>query len=118
MRTVYRSFASVLSTLIATAAFAADEITVQKSAVGCQANRWTSIGTFDSGEAISISGIDNSWTAIRVRSTSTLAEIGTITLTGSRTSGDPLEILVAGLDCLPIDASAPVFAEAGTTCPA
>lgn len=79
---------------------------VEKSTVGCQANRWKDItGTLNPvrgpGDPINITGVDDTWTAIRVRATTGAVAVGTITVAGVRTSADPLDLLVMPSDCMP-----------------
>ncbi|GJQ30859.1 MAG: hypothetical protein HBSAPP03_27430 [Phycisphaerae bacterium] len=54
-----------------------------------------------SGDPINITDIDNTWTAIRVRSTSSTnpASIGRITLTTGEPRNAPFEVLVTGDYC-------------------
>lgn len=79
----------------------------------CQNRTWTGI-TIPSMGDIAITGITDSWTAIRVRTSSGTSAIRRLVLSGQRLGSVPLEVYVAGIACLPPD-PAELVAEAGTT---
>jgi hypothetical protein len=100
----------------------AQSIVVEKSTVGCQAGRWTDItATLNPvpglGDPVNITGIDDSWTAIRVRITTGSGNVGAITLTGSRLSAEPLDLLIvpSAVDCPPISPEQSIANPAGTS---
>lgn len=90
--------------LVSAASTLAQTVTVEKSEIGCDANRWTILAdNIASGTPINITDIDNTWTAIRVRSTSGTnpASIGRITLTTGEPRNAPFEVLITTEFCLP-----------------
>lgn len=89
----------------------AQTIVVEKSTIGCQAGRWTVITPDPApnpGDPIEISGIDDSWTTVRVRFSGGLAQVGRVTLSGTRASSVPLDLFLTTQDCLPQTPDTPV----------
>lgn len=91
----------------------AQTIIVEKSTVGCQANRWTDItGTLNPvpgpGDPINVTGVDDTWTAVRVRTIGGAAQLGSLTLNGSRTGSVPLDVVLTTQDCIPQSPDTPV----------
>lgn len=103
--------------LLSLDALGQNEVTVEYSTVGCQSSRWTSIAQFDAGAAITITGIESDWTAIRIRPTTsnTTPAIGRVTLGVSTLPSNGVDVFVASIECRPSEPDVPISGNAGST---
>lgn len=87
----------------------AQPITVEYTTQPCSNNAWTTLFLRNADEAINITNVADSWTAIRVRpsSGSPLSAIGSISLSGSRSSTATLDLLIAN-QCAPSQPNVPI----------
>ena len=67
------------------------------------------------GDPVNLVGVDDTRTAVRVRSTSGVAAVGTMSVAGTRTTAEPLDLFVLPHDCPPELPDTPIANPAATS---